>query len=68
MAYKREYHFSAWVHPTNGGSDYPLRGTIDLTHARGHNSERDARHIVVSILREANSESLDDYRITKVTG
>ena len=66
MTQKRQYTFTASVHPVSG-NDYPIRGMIDLSFAPGQRRTiRDARVAVQSILKEIGSEVLDDIRIAKV--
>jgi hypothetical protein len=61
---KRLYKFTAWVHPADGGDDYPLEGTFDLTGLT--NTITDVRRAVRNILRKEGSCILNDFCIERV--
>jgi len=60
-----KFSFEAWVHPKQGGDDYPIAGTIELRMQTPHD-EQIARQEVERLLKKRGSAVLTDYQIRPV--
>jgi hypothetical protein len=61
-----KYNFDAWIHPRDGGDDYPISGTVELRMETTHDEEV-VKQEIIKILKKKRSAVLDDYQIRRAT-